>query len=328
MIAVRVHKFGDVDQLKLEDDVIVPTCDDDKVLIRIFAIGINPVDTYIRQGAFSSLPDLPYIPGVDGAGIVEEVGDNITKFEIGERVFFSKDAKGSYAELIAVPETSCFHLSAHLSFKQGAAIGVPYFTAYRALFQKACAKKGQHVLVHGASGAVGIAVCQLAKNAGLIVYGTAGTKDGEKVVKESGLADFVANHKEHEYLSKLAEATPDKLGFDIIIEMLANVNLSNDLPLLKQDGVVVVVGSRGKISIDPRNLMSKESKIVGVALFSSSDADWNENICAVLNGLKNKQLTPIVGKVYTGLEEAAKAQKDIIEAGGSRGKLVIEINQK
>uniref|UniRef100_A0A915IZX5 Enoyl reductase (ER) domain-containing protein n=1 Tax=Romanomermis culicivorax TaxID=13658 RepID=A0A915IZX5_ROMCU len=324
MQAIRVHEFGGEDKLRFEDDVILPKLEDDKILIRIHAAGVNPVDTYIRQGTYTRVPKLPYIPGSDGAGIVEQIGDNIKNFSVGDRVYFSRNAYGSYAQFTLTDEQSCWPLPERLSFEQGAAIGVPYFTAFRALFQKAQAKRGQSVLVHGASGAVGLAACQLAKSHGLTVFGTAGTEEGMNIVKSEGLADKVFNHKEKNYHEKIIKQSVNEEGVDIILEMLANANLGHDLPLLKSNGVVVVVGSRGHVQINPRDLMTKETRIVGTSLFKSTPEEWKENTKAILDGLNSKKLEPVVGQIYA-LKDAAKAHHDIIHKPGAKGKLVLKI---
>jgi len=193
MKAVYVREFGGPEVLKVETDVPVPTISETQVLIRVGSAGVNPVDTYIRMGLFANLPSLPYIPGRDGSGTVEKVGAKVTTTKVGDRVFFS-GASGSYAEFVACESHSVFRLADRLSFAQGAALGVPYFTAHRALFIKGKAKAGERVLVHGASGAVGLAACQMARAHGMTVVGTAGTPQGMELVKSNG-AHLVFNHR-------------------------------------------------------------------------------------------------------------------------------------
>ncbi|XP_058572940.1 quinone oxidoreductase isoform X5 [Neofelis nebulosa] len=115
---------------------------------------------------------------------------------------------------------------------------------------------------------VGLAVCQIARAYGLKVLGTAGTGEGQNIVLQNG-AHEVFNHREHNYIDKIKKSVGEK-GIDVIIEMLANVNLNNDLNLLSRGGRVIVVGSRGPIEINPRDTMTKESSIIGVALYSST----------------------------------------------------------
>jgi NADPH2:quinone reductase len=191
-------------------------------------------------------------------------------------------------------------------------MGVPYATAYRALVQRAQARGGDRVLVHGASGGVGTAAVQIAKALGMIVTGTAGTDEGLKLVKEQG-ADFVFNHKDENYLKQAFEVT-DNCGFDVILEMLANVNLDNDLDVLAQGGRVVVIGNRGRIEIDPRKTMRKDSSILGMALMNSSEADLCANHAALVAGLANGTLHPVVEKAYP-LLDAPVAHEAIMQPG-------------
>ncbi|KAA0192402.1 hypothetical protein HAZT_HAZT004678 [Hyalella azteca] len=191
--------------------------------------GVNPVDTYIRSGSYAVLPQLPYIPGKDGAGVIAQVGD---------RVFVEQSGRhGTLAEFAAVHEDRTYLLPENLNLEQGAALAIAAFTAYRALHLKGGARKGHRVLVHGASGSVGQAAVQLARAAGLHVVGTAGTAEGEEVVLQCGAA-AVYNHRRPGYLDELKAKESE--GFDIVLEMLSNVNLGNDLSLLRRRSVVVV----------------------------------------------------------------------------------------
>ncbi|XP_029473895.1 quinone oxidoreductase isoform X3 [Rhinatrema bivittatum] len=268
MRAVRVLQFGGPDVLKLHSDVPVPNPEDNQVLIKVHACGINPVETYIRTGSYLRKPALPYTPGSDVAGVIESIGKGVATFKKGDRVFTTSTVTGGYAEYATASVHAVYPLPDNLSFKQGAAIGIPYFTAYRALFKRAQVKPGERVLVHGASGGVGIATCQVARAYGTKVFGTAGTAEGMSLVLQNG-AHEVFNHREDNYINKIKDATGGQ-GVDVIIEMLSNINLSNDLQLLSYGGRVIVVGARGPVEIHPRDTMAKESSIIGVALFSAT----------------------------------------------------------
>lgn len=319
MKAVVVRKFGGVKNMKVETDMPVPQVGDNEVLVRMHVSGINPVDTYVREGMYSVLPELPYVPGKDGAGVVEALGAKVTKFKVGDKVFCSSTShNGTLANFFSTPETCVFPLGERLSFEEGAGIGIPYFTAYRALVQKAKAKAGEQVLVHGASGGVGLAAVQLARELGLQVVGTAGTDEGLSLVKEAG-AHEVFNHREPEYLKKL-----EAQKFDIILEMLANVNLGNDLTLMNSRGRTIVVGSRGPTEINPRNLMMTESSVTGVALGTATAEEWAELSEAVVAGIGAGWVKPAVHKVYD-LGEASQAHHDIIHSKGARGNLVVRV---
>ncbi|KAH9495758.1 hypothetical protein Btru_013249 [Bulinus truncatus] len=321
MRAIRVAKFGGVENLKLESNLPVPTPADYEVLIKVYAAGINPVDTYIRSGTYSRIPQLPYTPGQDAAGIVEAVGEGVTQFKKGDRVLTMTTTSGTYAEFTTANVKFVAHLDEKLSFAQGASFGVPYYTAYKSLFIRAQGKPGETVFVHGASGGVGLAAVQLAKAHGLRVVGTAGTQEGVDLVKRNG-ADFVFNHREEGYFEKISKQVEG--GIDIVLEMLANVNLQNDLNIVNFRGRIVVVGCRGSIEINPRVNMMKESNIMGVALMTATEAEWKQMHAALEAGQKAGFLAPHVGKTYP-LEEAANAQNDVINNTGTLGNLILQI---
>ncbi|KAL7842028.1 hypothetical protein SRHO_G00237170 [Serrasalmus rhombeus] len=320
MRAIRMSEFGAPSVLKLCSDVPVPSPGQKQVLIRVHACGVNPVETYIRSGSYARKPDLPYTPGTDVAGVVEAVGDGICFLQAGDRVFTTATETGGYAEYTVASEESVHKLPDLLDYKQGAAIGIPYFTAYRALFHKAKAKAGEAVLIHGASGGVGIAACQLARAFGLNVLGTAGTPEGMKLVLNNG-AHMAFNHREKDYLDKIQAAT-NRQGVDVIVEMLSNVNLSNDLQLLAVGGRVTIVGSRGPIEINPRDTMAKESSIIGVSLYSAKKEEKAEMAAALFAGMEAGWLKPVVGPEYT-LDKVAQAHEDIINSPGASGKMVL-----
>ncbi|XP_075560212.1 quinone oxidoreductase-like [Dermacentor variabilis] len=325
MRAIRVNKLGGPQVLQLSEKVPVPEVEPRKVLVRVKAAGVNPVDTYIREGTFAYTYPVPFTPGKDGAGVVEEVGEGVGNVKRGERVFFSiRDAKnthGSYAQYCLVSDTDVWRLPESMSFEKGAALGIPYFTAYRAIVLKAKAQASHRLLVHGASGSVGTASIQIAKRlVGCQVAGTAGTSYGMELVKSLG-AEFTACHKQRDYLPKIMEWTEGQ-GLDVIIEMLANVNLDNDLTLLRKNGVVIVVGNRGSTKIDARHMMGKETSITGAALFASTPEEWQATAEAVIKGIEDGWLDPVMDRTYP-LGDAKAAHHDIINSKGAKGRLVI-----
>ncbi|XP_039694537.1 quinone oxidoreductase isoform X1 [Pteropus medius] len=323
MRAIRVFEIGGPEVLKFQSDVAVPIPKDHQVLIKVYACGVNPVDTYIRSGTYGRKPHLPYTPGFDVAGVIEAVGDNVTAFKKGERVFTTGTISGGYAEYAVVADDNVYTLPEKLDFKQGAAIGIPYFTAYRALLNRARVKPGESVLVHGASGGTGIAACQIARAYGLKVLGTAGTEEGQNIVLRNG-AHEVFNHREANYIDKIKKSVGEK-GIDVIIEMLANVNLSNDLNLLSNGGRVIVVGSRGPIEINPRDTITKESSIIGVALYSSTKEEFQQCAAALQAGMEIGWLRPVIGSEYP-LEKVAQAHENIIHSSGATGKMILLIS--
>jgi NADPH:quinone reductase len=317
MKVIRVHNFGGPEVLKLED-VPDPTPGGGQVLIKVYAIGVNPVETYIRAGRYGP-KEFPFIPGADCAGVVEAIGPGVTRLKVGDRVYSAGSVSGTYAEKSLCPEARVFKLPAKVSFAQGAALGIPYGTAHRALFHRAQAKAGETILVHGASGGVGLAAVQLGHRAKMKVLGTAGSDEGLKLVHEQG-ADAVFNHKDTGYVEQIKSATAGR-GVDVILEMLANVNLDKDLGMLAKNGRVIVIGSRGRIEIDPRDTMSRDADIRGMTLMNATDADLAQMHTDIIAGLEDGSLNPIID-VEIPLSEATRAHEEVM-AGNSRGKIVL-----
>src|SRR4029077_12462377 len=261
MKAIRVSEFGEPKVLRLED-VPTPRPGPSQVLVRMHAVGVNPVETYIRAGTFGYRPMLPYTPGNDGAGVVEEVGSDVNELKPGDRVYTARSVSGTYAEFALCTTEQVHPLPANVSFEQGAAIGTPYATAYRGLFQRADAKPGETVLVHGASGGVGTAALQLSRAHGLRVFGTAGSDEGLKLAREQG-AHEVFDHRAPDHFEQTMKATGGH-GVDVIVELLANVNLGKDLTILAKGGRVVIIGSRGPVEINPRDTMQRDADVRGM----------------------------------------------------------------
>jgi NADPH2:quinone reductase len=290
-----------------------------QVLVRIHAAGVNPYETYMRAGTYPLKPPLPYTPGSDGAGVVEAVGEGVKKVRANDRVYTGRTASGSYAEYALALEEEVHPLPAKVDFKQGAGIWVPYGTAYHALHHQAKARASEIVLVHGASGGVGIAALQIARAMDLSVLGTAGTPKGLEIAKREG-AHTVFDHRKAGYQDEIRHSTGNR-GVDVILEMLANVNLSHDTKLLANNGRIIVIGSRGEITINPRELMGRRASIRGFTLWGitpTEEADIHAGICA---GLENGTLRPVVGKELP-LADASRAHKEILEPG-SAGKIVL-----
>jgi NADPH:quinone reductase len=318
MKAIRVKEFGGPEVMKLEE-VADPRPADDEVLVRVKAAGVNPVDTYIRAGMYAAKPSLPYTPGADAAGIVEAFGAGVKGFKQGDRVYLAGTVTGAYAELAVARAGTVHSLPEKISFEQGAAIGIPYGTAYRALFVRGHALPGETVLVHGASGGVGTASVQLARAAGLTVVGTAGSDRGRKLVAEQG-AHHVLDHHSSDYLEQLRSLTNGQ-GVNIIIEMLANVNLGKDLTVLARNGRVVVVGNRGTVEINPRDTMGRDAAILGMTLMNASHDELKSIHAALAAGFENGSLRPIVGQRIS-LSEASRAHHAVMESS-SYGKIVL-----
>lgn len=318
MKAIIVREFGAPEVMKVED-TSTPQPTGTQILVRVHAAGVNPVDTYLRSGIHAHAPKLPYTPGKDAAGVVEAVGEAVTKWKAGDRVYTADSLTGTYAEYSLCEEKQLGRLPDNVSFEQGAGVWTPYATSYRALFQKAVAKAGETVLIHGASGGVGIAAVQWAKNAGLTVIGTASSEQGKQLVAEQG-ADVVFDHTDEDHYSAIREFTKGR-GVDIIIEMLANVNLERDFECLAMFGRITVVGNRGSLTFTPRFAMTKDATIYGMSLFNSPQSLRDDIHKAIFAWLSEGYISPIVSRKFS-LEQAPAAHRAVIEDKGL-GKIVI-----
>ena len=318
MKAIRVSEYGGPSVLKLEE-IPTPQPGANQVLVRNHAVGVNPVDTYLRSNTDNRGPKLPYTPGSDTAGVVEAVGSDVTGVKAGDRVYVGGTATGAYAELCLCASAQVHALAGPVSFAQGAAVNVPYATAYHALFNRGHGDAGETVLVHGASGGVGIGAVQLARARGLTVIGTAGTDRGRRLVLEQG-AHHVLDHSAPGYLDELMRLT-DNRGVDIVLEMLANANLQKDLGIIAMRGRIVVIGNRGTTEINARHAMNKDAAILGMALTHASPAQLAGIHAALVEGLANGTLRPVIAQELP-LAQAPRAHEAVMEPG-HHGKIVM-----
>jgi len=321
MNAIRAHEFGGPDVLRL-DTIADPVVGPGQVTVRLHAAGVNPFDTYMLAGTYAIKPPLPYSPGCDGAGVVEAVGDGVTGVKAGDRVYIGGTADhqsyGAYRQVVVCTPSQVHPLPDRVSFSEGAAVNVPCLTAHTAL-ERTRPVSGDVVLVHGASGSVGLAAVQMARAAGLTVIGTAGTDDGLELVRAEG-AHHALDHRDPQHIERVVELTNGR-GPDVILEMLANVNLDHDLTMIAPKGRIVVIGNRGRIEIDPRKIMGKQSTVTGFALWGLGADDVARGHQAIGAALASGALRPVVGAELP-LAEAAEAQRRVM-APGARGKIVL-----
>lgn len=318
MKAIRVHEYGEPEVMRLEE-VPDPPLGEGQVLVKVHAIGVNPVDAYFRSGTYPIKQTLPYTPGSDACGTVEAVGKGVKTVKPGDKVYTSGSLSGAYAEKCLCLEHQVHLLHEKNSFAEGAALSVPYSAAYRALFQKAHAVPADTVLVHGASGGVGIAAVQFARAMGMTVIGTAGTEQGRLLAREQGVR-HVLDHRNPDHFEEVLGLTEGR-GVDVIVELLANVNLSKDLGVLATGGRVVVVGSRGAVEINPRDAIGREAVILGMTVFNATVRELESIHAAIYAGLESGTLHPVIGKQMK-LSEAPIAHHKILE-DSAFGKIIL-----
>jgi NADPH2:quinone reductase len=318
MKAIQVHRFGGPEVLELHE-IPTPKPGAGQVLVRVQAIGVNPYDTYMRSGTYAIKPQLPYIPGSDAAGTVEAIGDGVKKVRPGDRVYTAKTLSGAYAEFALTEESQVEPLPQKISFAQGSGLWVPYGTAYTALYHHARARAGETLLVHGASGGVGLAAVQFASAAGMTVLGTASSQRGLDLIVKEG-ANKAFDHSKPQHADEILKFT-DGRGVDVILEMAAHINLATDLKLLAHEGRVIVIGNRGEITINPRDLMSRRASARGFTLWAATQSEVADIHAAIAAGLGNGTLRPVVGKEFP-LKDAGLAHQEVV-APGSAGKVVL-----
>ena len=315
MKAIRAHSFGGPNVLQLED-IADPIPGPGEIVIDVRAAGVNPADTYMRNGTYAIVPPLPYIPGGDAGGVVSAIGADVHTASIGDPVFvgtaLSFDLTGCYAEKVKRKASEVLPLPSGVSFAAAAAFGVSYTTAHYSLFERGGGRAGETVFIHGASGSVGTSAIQLAKRAGLKVIGSGGTARGLELIIKEG-ADHAVDHTKKGYLDKVKVVTGGK-GPELILEMLANVNLAADMDIAAKYGRIVVIGNRGDITINPRVAMMKELDIRGIALWNVKPKLVAPMMKDILAGVASGDLRPIIGREMP-LAEAAKAHVEVLQPG-------------
>jgi NADPH:quinone reductase len=326
MKAVQMSQFGGPEVLKYVD-VDEPSPAANQVRVRLYAAGVNPSEAYIRTGTYAFyVPELPYVPGSDGAGVVDAAGEGVKHVKVGDRVFvaamLAKRNTGTYAEKVVCDADAVHKMPEAVSYKEGASLGIPALTAYRALFQRAKLKPGETVLIHGASGGVGMLSVQMAKAIGALVIGTASTEEGKALVKASG-AMHTLDHIREDSIDKILSLTNGR-GPNVIIEFLANVNLENDLKMVAPYGRIVVIGNRGTLDFNPRLAMIKEADILGTALWNVPPDEYNESLHAVRAFLESGILHPEIGDELP-LKDAVAAHDKILNKK-AHGKMVLSID--
>lgn len=323
MRAVQISEFGTTDVLNVTD-IPMPEPGANQVRIRVRSAGVNPVDTYVRSGAYGDRP-MPTSLGFDAAGEIESVGVGVDSAVIGTRVYTCTALPGAYAEYAVVDIDRTYPLPENISFDQGSALGIPYATAYAALHRYASTGASSTVFVHGGSGGVGIPTIELAKIAGARVAASCGTDAGEAILRAHG-ADIIVRHDQSGYLETLAslvaEAGPaGQTGIDVIVEMAAHINLGNDLTLLNRNGTVVVVGSRGTVQINARDVMRRDARIQGMLLFNLTSEERQEIHSKLYPLLLDGHLAPRVAMTLP-LDQVVDAHTRVLQSGIG-GKIVL-----
>jgi len=310
MKAIRFHHYGGPDLLVL-DDVPAPNLCAGEVLVRIQAAGVNPADYKFRAGWFKDFVNLtlPFIPGADFSGTVERVGPGVQGFKPGDEVFGMRDVQvgGSYAQYIAVRSDAIALKPRRLSHTQAAGVPLAALTAWSALFDHAELKRGQRVLIHAASGGVGVFAVQLAKLAGTEVIATTST-DNVELVRSLG-ADQVIDYR-------IADFATTVKDIDIVLDALGGETQIKSMEVLRTDGLIV--------TLQPPGIEAMLAKQLKVRTALVEVAANGKRIAKLASLLDDGVLTPIIDQVLP-LAQAGQAHVRS-ESGRARGKIVLTVD--
>ncbi|MBM7551879.1 NADP-dependent oxidoreductase [Thalassobacillus pellis] len=312
MKAVVINNYGNKDQLTMEE-IDKPEITDDQVLVEVHATSINPIDWKLREGYLKEMIDFefPIILGWDAAGIVKEKGKNVTKFNIGDRVFARPDLTryGTYAEYAAIDEKLLAKIPENINFEEAAAVPLAGLTAWQCLVDFSEIKDGDKVLVHAGSGGVGSFAIQLAKHFGAYVATTA-SGENQDWVTELGVDRFI-NYKEEDFSEVLEE-------FDIVVDTIGGDVQSKSYQVLKEGGRLVSI-------VQPPDEEEAEKYRVKAGFHWLEPK--GEQLAKIAELMKTGELTPVIGHHFEFSEDGLKEAHATSETHHAKGKIAISIKK-
>ncbi len=306
MKAIQYKAFGKSDVLELIQ-VAKPRIQENEVLIKVKATTINPLDMKIRSGDMQKIMPvpLPFIPGLDAAGIVEAIGNKVTRFKVGDEVFATTSA-GSYAEYLAANEDQVALKPNTISCNEAASLAIPLATSYAVLLEAGQIQAGQKVLIQGASGAVGSIMVQMAKALGAYVIGTA-SGIGVDMIRNLG-ADEGIDYKTQDFTELVKE-------MDLVADLVGGETQLKSFEVLRKNGKLL------SIVTPPPAELAEKFNVVAQFVFSNSS---HKKLEFGVQLLEQGKIKAVIAKV-TSLAQAAQAQ-DWVSAGGVNGKVILEID--
>lgn len=324
MKAIVITQPGAPEVLQLQERP-KPSFDTDEVLVKVAAAGVNRPDVFQRKGNYPPPACAPQdIPGLEIAGIIAEVGANVTRWKVGDKVC-ALVMGGGYAEYCNVPAGQCLPIPENLSFIEAASLPETFFTVWSNVFDRGHLQKGESLLVHGGSSGIGVAAIQMAKSLGSTVYATAGSNEKCKFCEELGAAKAI-NYKTENFAEVIKQLTNSK-GVNVILDMIGGDYTAPNLQSLAEEGRLVFINTmKGKdVNIDLSIVMRKRLTITGSMLrsreisFKSAIAQkLEENIWPLL---KSGEIKPVIYKVFPA--EQAAAAHQLMESSEHTGKIVL-----
>ena len=325
MKAILLHQTGSFEQLKYEE-VDAPTAGKNQVLIKVISASVNFADVMTRKGTYPTMPRLPAIPGNDCSGIVESVGEKVTRFRRGQSV--AALGLGCYAEYMVSSQASVFPISENIDMDEAAAIPVNYLTAYHMMHTMAGVKKGQTILSYAAAGGVGTAVVQLARQAGVKVIGLTSTEAKANFAKSQGY-DHIINYQTTDVVQQVKEITGGK-GVELILNSAAGDTFGRDFKMLAPLGQIIWFGMaagppQGNLV---EQLGAKFAQSAGIrtfmlpSIFELDPALMARSAEILFTYLADKRIKPHIYQRIP-LSEAARAHQ-LLESGKVQGKLILK----
>lgn len=310
-------------------DLPTPEPTGSEILVKVEAVSVNPIDTYLRSGAVQMPIPLPFIIGCDLAGTVEAVGPQATRFQPGDRVWGSNQGllgrQGTFAEYAAVDESWLYPVPPGVESEAAAAIALVGITAHLGLVRDAQLQSHETLFVNGGSGGVGSSVVQMAKALGARVITTAGSDEKAQICRDLG-ADVVINYKTEDVAAQVRDAAPE--GVNVWWETLREPNFEQTIPLLKMRGrMVVMAGRDARPSFPVGPFYTKDCKILGFAMFNASPEEQRKAAADINRWLGEGKLRPRIDRVMP-LSEAAEAHRlqesSTVDGSGTlAGKIVL-----
>lgn len=303
-----------------------PSPKEDEVLVKVYAVGLNPVDYKTATGGNPHW-SYPHILGVDVAGIVETVGENVTQWRKGDRVVYHGDLRkqGGYAEYAVTTAHTISLIPDAISFEEAAAIPCAGFTAYQALFRKMNIRQGETILIHAGAGGVGGFAIQLAKQSGLTVITTA-SRPNHDYVHALG-ADYAIDYKEGHFVEQVSKIM-NNIGVDAVLDTVSRQNATESLDVLAFNGrIAYIAGAPDFSKVNPfTKALSYHEIALGAAHASQNlraQMDLSEMGKEMMTLIEQKRISPMLEQVIS-LEEVPKGLSQLAERH-VRGKIVAKI---
>jgi NADPH2:quinone reductase len=328
MKAIVITQPGGPEVLQLTERP-VPAYNANEVLIKVMAAGVNRPDVAQRKGNYPPPKGAPAdIPGLEIAGIIIQIGSEVTQLKIGDKVC-ALVSGGGYAQYCNAPQEQCLPIPSELTFEEAASLPETFFTVWSNVFDRANLKPGESLLVHGGSSGIGVTAIQMAKALGNIVYATAGSTEKCAFCEQLG-ADKAINYKSQDFSQEINRLTYGK-GVDVILDMIGGNYTPLNINCLAEEGRLVMINTmQGKdVMIDLAAIMRKRLTITGSTL-RARDSDFKGAIAQNLQKtiwplLASGEIKPIIYKVFNAAEAAQAHQ--LMEDSTHMGKIVLRFNE-